>query len=95
MFTQIYYVLRSKLDGKYLVARIDNDDGKQANYLLIFQENFEALTYLNTHASEYCDRFAIESITNSQLKGIMQRWGFIGVGLVEDPIIPRIQFKHQ
>jgi hypothetical protein len=92
MANQIYYLIRSKLDGKYLVARIDNERGKESNYLLVFKQDFEALSYLNTHGREYSDRFAVESIVNSQFKGIMQRWGFAGVGMVEDPLIPRIQF---
>ncbi len=92
MTNQIYYLLRSKLDGKYLAARIPNQQGDQSNYLLVFKENFEALSYLNTHAQEYSDRFAVESVVNSQLKGIMKRWGFVGVGMVEDPLIPNIQF---
>ena len=92
MANQIYYLIRSKLDGKYLVARIDNERGKESNYLLVFKQDFEALSYLNTHGQGYSDRFAVESIVNSQLKGIMQRWGFVGVGMVEDPLIPRIQF---
>ena len=92
MANQIYYLIRSKLDGKYLVARVPNQQGTQSNYLLVFKENFEALSYLNSHAREYSDRFAVEPIVNSQFKGIMQRWGFAGVGMVEDPLIPRIRF---
>jgi hypothetical protein len=92
MNNKIYYLIRSKLDGKYLVARIENEDGKQSNFLLLFKQDFEALSYLNTHAQGYSEEFRIESVIDSQLKGIMQRWEFTGVGIVNDPLIPQIQF---
>ena len=93
--TQIYYLIRSKIDGSYLAAhpKVSAPEGKsQSGYLLMFKENFDALSYLNKYAGDMRDRFAVESIVNSQFKGIMQRWGFAGVGMVEDPLIPRIQF---
>lgn len=92
MINKTYYLIRSKLDGKYLVARIENKDGNQSNFLLLFKEDFEALSYLNTHAPAYSGEFRIESVVDSQLKGIMQRWEFTGVGIVNDPLIPQIQF---
>jgi len=85
--TQTYHVIRSKIDGKYLVANVN-----KSTYLLIYKEDFEALTYLNTHGAKIAGNFAVESITNTQLKGILQRWGFSGIGLVEDPILPKINF---
>lgn len=90
MFAQIYYLLRSKVDGQYLVAKPDNSS--DAGYLLMFREDFEALSYLRTHGADMASRFAVESITATQLKGLMQRWGFIGVGIVQDPLLPQIQF---
>lgn len=93
MFTQINYLIRSKKDGKYLAAR-NEIEGKPSNYLLIFTENFEALSYINTHAPEYSDRFGVESVTNTQLKAIINRWSFQGVGIVKDPILPKITFKN-
>jgi hypothetical protein len=38
------------------------------------------------------DKFAVESIASTQLKGILQRWGFQGVAVVQDPLLPRIEF---
>ncbi|MDJ0511565.1 MAG: hypothetical protein QNJ64_20285 [Crocosphaera sp.] len=93
MFLQINYILRSKVDGRYLVARINGgEDNAPESYLLVFQETFEALSYLNTHASDVSDRFVVESASNPQLKSILQRWNFQGFGLVKDPLIPQIEF---
>lgn len=88
---EIHYLIRSHTDGQYLVARPRVNDEK-AEFLLLFQEHFEALSYLNTHASDLRDRFGVESASKTQLKSIIDRWGFTGVGLVEDALIPRIQF---
>lgn len=95
MFSQIHYLIRSKVDGSYLAARpkLSNPDVKsQAGYLLMFLENFDALSYLNKYASDVGDRFAVESITGSQLKSLLDRWGFNGVGIVQDPLLPKIEF---
>ncbi|MEY3333912.1 MAG: hypothetical protein RLZZ176_2215, partial [Cyanobacteriota bacterium] len=49
----VYYIIRSRTDGKYLTARVhDNTSG----YLLLFKEDFEALSYLNTHAADLASR---------------------------------------
>jgi hypothetical protein len=58
----------------------------------LFKEHYDALSYLNTHAAGVSDRFSVESIPATQLKSIMQRWGFKGLGLVQDPLEPQIQF---
>ncbi len=94
MFLQAYYLLRSKADGSYLVARLDDrgNPPKTFNYLLIFNESFDALSYLNTHGKDIRDRFAVESIASNQLGNLMQRWGFKGVGIVQDPLLPKIDF---
>jgi hypothetical protein len=92
IFNQIYYLIRAKQDGQYLVAKIDNQQGKNSRYLLVFKEDFEALSYLNAHAQDYSPQFTVESVSNAQLKGIMQRWGFNGMGIVEDYLIPKIKF---
>ena len=93
MFSQINYVLRSKVDGRYLVARINQGEDKaSSSYLLVFKENFEALSYVNAHASDVSDRFVVEAASGTQLKSILQRWSFQGIGLVNDPLIPRIEF---
>ncbi|MEB3887316.1 hypothetical protein [Lyngbya sp. CCY1209] len=90
MFSQVYYLLRSKQDGQYVAAHPDPD--KPQGYLLLFSEHFDALSYLNKHGEEVRDQFTVESIAGSQLKGILQRWGFGGVGMVKDPMIPRVEF---
>lgn len=93
MLSSIHYLVRSKIDGQYLVARIKASESEtETGYLLLFREHFEALSYLNTHGSGVADRFAVESIPATQLKGLLQRWGFQGVGVVQDPLEPRIQF---
>jgi len=94
MLLQVYYLLRSKADGSYLVARLNNDDAvaKTSNYLLMFNEHYDALSYLNTHGRDVSSRFAVESIAATQLDNLMKRWGFEGVGIVQDPILPKINF---
>ena len=93
MLSQVNYLIRSKVDGKYLVARLQPEAEKQeASYLLLFKEDYEALSYINTHGQEFRDRFLVESVSPNQLKGLLQRWGYQGFGLVEDPLIPRIKF---
>lgn len=94
MFSQVYYLLRSRADGSYLVARLDNEERKPKtfNYLLIFNESFDALSYLNTHGNDIRASFAVESIPGSQLGNLLQRWSFKGVGIVQDPILPKIDF---
>jgi hypothetical protein len=93
MQASTYYLVRSKVDGKYLVANLQKGPGDiEVNYLMVFQENFEALSYLNTHGRELADRFTIETISSTQLKGTLLRWGYHGIGLVEDPLEPQIKF---
>lgn len=95
MFSQTHYLLRSKTDGRYLVARIQPEEGQGINYILVFKEHHEALSYLNTHAAEFADQFGVESVISSQLTAIMQRWGYKGIGIVEEPIEPRVKFLQQ
>ncbi len=94
MLSQVSYLLRSKADGSYLVARLNNpqSDAKTSNYLLIFNESFDALSYLNTHGNDIRESFAVETIASNQLGNLMQRWGFKGVGIVQDPLVPKIDF---
>lgn len=98
MFSQVYYLIRSRTDGSYLVARLNrSQDGgenqsQEASYLLLFSEQYDALSYLNTHAKDVRDRFGVESIPGSQIKEILQRWGFDGIGVVKDPLIPNVEF---
>lgn len=89
MFSQIYYLILSRADGRYLVAKPQESE---ESYLLMFRERFDALSYLNAHGSNVADRFAVESVSGNQLKGVLQRWGFTGVGIVQDPLVPQIEF---
>jgi hypothetical protein len=93
MFSQIHYLIRSQADGRYLTARLPATGDRDAQeFLLLFKEHHEALTYLNTHAPDLAHRFSVESIPATQLKAILQRWGYPGVGQVQDAIAPHIQF---
>ncbi|NES84718.1 MAG: hypothetical protein F6K10_26760 [Moorea sp. SIO2B7] len=93
MLSQVHYLIRSKIDGKYLAPRPQTGQNeREIGYLLIFREHFDALSYLNTHGSDVADRFAVESISAIQLKGLLQRWGFDGIALVKDPLLPQIEF---
>lgn len=98
MFSQVFYLIRSKVDGQYLIARPQAgspDAAPPPGYLLLFKEHFDALSYLNTHGADVSDRFAVESISGSQVGGLLQRWGYAGVGVVQDPLIPRVEFLQQ
>ena len=96
MFSQVYYLLRSRTDGSYLVARPDkgnaDSEATKTGYLLLFREQFEALSYLNKYGPDVSDRFAVESIPGSQLKPLIDRWGFAGLGIVRDPLLPAVEF---
>lgn len=98
MFSQVFYLIRSKVDGQYLVARpkqIEEREGRSPvdpAYLILFKEHFDALSYLNTHGADVANQFAVESLPGNQLGSLIKRWGFAGLGLVQDPLIPRIEF---
>ncbi len=93
MLSPINYVIRSLKDGKYLVARITQEQNRaEASYLLVFKLDHEALSYINSHAQEFSDRLNVESVSSTQLKALLNRWGYQGIGLVEDPLIPNISF---
>ena len=93
MLSQINYLIRSQKDGKYLVAKIEEEDSnKTTSYLLVFKEDYEALSYINTHGQAMSDRLTVESTSANALKSILQRWGYQGIGYVQDPLIPEIQF---
>ncbi|NJN30786.1 MAG: hypothetical protein HC824_10450 [Synechococcales cyanobacterium RM1_1_8] len=105
----IYYLLRSKQNGRYLSGREPMGDRQlgekqredrhpgeqppeQAQFLMLFQQDFEALSYLNAHAPEVSDRFTLEPHNLQQLKASLERWGFAGVAFVTDPLEPRVDF---
>ena len=92
MLLQINYLIRSKHDGKYLVARMPEKSGIEASYLLVFQHDYDAMSYINTHGKEFSDRLTVETASPIQLKGLMERWNYSGFGIVKDPLLPDIQF---
>ncbi|MGD1921328.1 MAG: hypothetical protein ACFCAD_22015 [Pleurocapsa sp.] len=92
MLLQVNYVIRSRKDGKYLVARLPEQSGIEASYLLVFQQDYDALSYINTHGKEYSDRLTVETASPTQLKSLMERWSYAGFGIVKDPLVPNIQF---
>ena len=92
MLLQINYLIRSKKDGKYLVARLPDKSGTESSYLLIFQHDYDALTYINTHGKAYSDRLSVETASPVQLKSLLERWDYDGFGIVKDPLIPDIEF---
>jgi hypothetical protein len=89
MLSEVYYLVRSQSDGRYLTAR---PNAEASGYLLLFRENYDALSYLNTHAAEVANRFAVESIAGTQVGNLVKRWGFSGVGIVTDPLLPKVKF---
>lgn len=92
MLLQINYLIRSKQDGKYLVARMPEKSGIEASYLLVFKQDYDALSYINAHGQEFSDRLTVETASPMQLKGLMTRWKYAGFGIVKDPLLPDIQF---
>lgn len=98
MLSQAYYLIRSRADGSYLVAHphqgetASEEQRSKASFLLLFREHFDALSYLNTHGSGVADRFTVESIPGTQIDSLLKRWGFTGIGVVQDPLIPSIEF---
>jgi len=88
---QLYYSLRAKQTGTYLSAR--PPQGKDTErFLLVFSADYDALTYLNAHAPDVQDRFAVETLAAAALKQVLQRWGFRGMGMVTDPRLPTVDF---
>lgn len=92
MLLQINYLIRSKQDGKYLVARMPEQSGIEASYLLVFQQDYDAMSYINTHGQAFSDRLTVETASPTQLKGLMERWKYKGFGIVKDPLLPEIEF---
>ena len=64
-------------------------------YLLLFAEHADALSYLNTHGADVADQFQVESCLGAQLRQIIERWGFVGIGQVTDPLIPTVTFLQR
>ena len=97
--SQLYYLLRSRADGSYLVARPHGSGAPNqptpTGFLLVFTADYDALSYLNAHAPELSDKFAIETITASTLKPLLSRWDFQGLGMVNDPRLPQVEFFNR
>ncbi|MGB3574019.1 MAG: hypothetical protein WA783_03665 [Phormidesmis sp.] len=96
MINTPYYLLRAKATGQYLVARPPVKDGHPEQptdpFLLLFVADFDALSYLNTHAKDHAAQFAVEYCDRKQIKSICDRWSYKGMGIVNDPLVPRIEF---
>ena len=96
--SQLYYLVRSRTDGQYLVAKMRGQgthEGDRPTYILTFTDHADALSYLNTHAGELAEHFVVEAIAPSQLSKLMQRWGYTGIGMVNDPLIPEVEFLER
>lgn len=95
MLSQTYYVILARESGRYLAVQPQGQDNLTApRYLLMFRENFEAMTYLNHHGGGLADRFTVESVPQGQVKSLLQRWGFTGIGMVQDTLEPKIDFLN-
>lgn len=105
MFSQSYYLIRSRIDGSYLAAYPNQAEDEQSRlaspssgrspsdgYVLVFSEHSDVLMYLNKFAADVRDRFTTESLPGSQLASVLKRWGYKGVGMVKDPLLPSIDF---
>ena len=83
-----YYLILLQQNGRYLVAYPENE----RSYLLLFLEYAQALSYLNTHAKQLAENFKIECLSMGQIQLIIKRWQFDGLGIVEDPWEPKIEW---
>ncbi|MEL6778901.1 MAG: hypothetical protein AAFO06_16755 [Cyanobacteria bacterium J06597_16] len=96
MLNTPYYLLRSKSSGQYLVARPPVEGGHPEQptdpFLLLFIADFDALSYLNAHAGELAPQFSVEYCDRAQIKTIADRWSYKGIGIVNDPLVPRVEF---
>ena len=96
MINTPYYLLRSKSTGQYLVARppVEGTHPEQPTdpFLLLFVADFDALSYLNRHAEEHAPQFSVEYCDRTKIKSICDRWDYKGVGVVNDPLVPRVEF---
>ena len=99
MISQLYYLLRSRADGSYLVAhprgKGDPNQPPPTGFLLVFTADYDALSYLNAHAPDLSDKFAVETITASSLKPLISRWDFQGLGMVNDARLPEVEFFNR
>jgi len=98
MYAQTHYLLRSRQNGQYLVAHArntnDHPEAQPLQFLLLFSEYADALSYINTHAGDVSDRFSVETLMGSQLSALLKRWGYDGIGVVKDPLLPTVEFLN-
>ena len=94
---QNYYLLRSRQNGEYIAARqpAQTEDQPPQRYVLLFKHDHDAMGYLNAHAAEVSDRFAVEMSSLRQIKPMLERFGFTGIGFVSDPLVPHVDFMEQ
>ena len=96
MLSTPYYLLRAKANSQYLVAHPPTEgthpEQPSEPFLLLFIADFDALSYLNAHAGEHADQFSVEYCDRAQINKICDRWNYKGVGIVNDPLVPRVEF---
>ena len=96
MLAESYYLIQSRRDGRHLAAHPPQSSKTiqqpNAGFLLLFREQSDALSYLNIHARDLASRFKVEKIRRDQLPNLLRRWRFHGVGIVNDPLVPQIEF---
>lgn len=96
MLAESYYLIQSRHDGRHLAAHPPQSSKTvqkpDTGFLLLFREQSDALSYLNIHARELASRFKIEKIRRDQLANLLKRWQFRGVGIVNDPLVPQVEF---
>ena len=98
MLATPYYLLRSKSTGQYLVARPPAQGAHPEQlpdpFLMLFIADFDAMSYLNAHAKELATQFSVEYCDRTRIKAICDRWDYKGVGIVNDPLVPRVEFMR-
>jgi hypothetical protein len=90
MLSQTYYVVRSQTSGQYLVAHPAEDPS--VGFLLVFSNDYDALSYVNTHAHSSRGDGRVETIAATSLRPTLDRWQLTGIGIVSDPLIPQVEF---
>jgi hypothetical protein len=86
--SQFYYVVRSQTSGEYLVAHPSPDTAD--GFLLLFSADYDALSYINAHGrGAPC---AVEMLPATALPTTLKRWELQGIAIVQDPLIPRVEF---
>jgi hypothetical protein len=90
MLSQSYFVVRSQTSGQYLVAHPSEDPS--IGFLLVFSHDYDALSYINTHAQSSRGDGRVETIAVTSLRPTLDRWQLKGIGVVSDPLVPQVEF---